>query len=51
MADTKKDSGMASRMQDFYFEIETPDGETETIDGSSSQTGTEDDQKPQSRVK
>jgi hypothetical protein len=41
MADTKKDSAMASRMQNFYFEIEDPDGETSTIEDAGEQTGPE----------
>ena len=41
MAETEKKSGLVSRMEDFYFEIEDPDGETETIGGDSGFTDEE----------
>ena len=34
MEDTEKKSGLASRMENFYFDIEDPNGEAETIGGT-----------------
>jgi hypothetical protein len=43
MADTEKKSGLASRMEDFYFEIEDPDGKTETIGDAAGFTDEEEE--------
>jgi hypothetical protein len=50
MAKTDKKTGLASRMENFYFEIESPDGKKQTI-SDAEQTEEKTTQKAQNRVK
>jgi hypothetical protein len=40
--DTEK-SGLKSRMEDFYFEIESPDGEVQVFDSATTQNSGEEE--------